>query len=318
VTAPTAPSLKFPESGWADLDGPVHYVDFGGHPDGPLVVCVHGLGGSHVNWLALAPRLTDRCRVLALDLAGHGLTEAKGRGTDVHSNRRLLDRFLREVAGEPVLLFGNSMGGLITLLEADRSPEVVAGMVLIDPALPRPGLQRPDPMVARSFASYALPLVGERMLRTRYRTLSPEELVADTLALCCVDPGRVPAEVRRESVELARKRAGQRSPEKAFLGAARSVLALLARPKGYLETIGRVRQPTLLLFGDKDRLVPIEAGQRVARRRPDWQFEVRADIGHVPMLEDPDWTARTIRAWLDGAGASAVRATRAAAAGASR
>ena len=55
---------------------------FGGPDDGPLVVCVHGLGGSHVNWMALAPQLTSTCRVLALDLAGHGLTEALGRGTD--------------------------------------------------------------------------------------------------------------------------------------------------------------------------------------------------------------------------------------------
>ena len=47
-----------PESLWADLDGPVHYVDHGGAPDGPLLVCVHGLGGSLLNWAALAPLLT--------------------------------------------------------------------------------------------------------------------------------------------------------------------------------------------------------------------------------------------------------------------
>jgi pimeloyl-ACP methyl ester carboxylesterase len=286
----------------------VHYVDFGGPADGPLVVCVHGLGGSHVNWMALAPRLTATCRVLALDLAGHGLTEALGRGTDVHSNRRLLDRFVREVAGAPALLFGNSMGGLITLLEANRSPDVVSGMVLIDPALPRPGLQRPDPMVARAFAAYALPLVGERVLRTRYRKLSPEQLVDDTLTLCCVDPGRVPAEVKRASVALIEKRQGQQAPEKAFLGAARSLLKLLARPKRYLAAIDSVPQPTLLLFGDKDRLVPVEAGRKAARRRPDWRFEVRPDVGHVPMLEDAQWTAEQILAWLSGPGAPAARA----------
>lgn len=52
-----------PTSQWVDLDGPVHYVDHGGPADGPLLVCVHGLGGSLLNWAALAPRLTDIFRV---------------------------------------------------------------------------------------------------------------------------------------------------------------------------------------------------------------------------------------------------------------
>ncbi len=309
------PSLFLPENRWADLDGPVRYVDFGGPADAPVVVCVHGLGGSLVNWLALAPRLTGSCRVLALDLAGHGLTEAKGRRTDVHSNRRLLDRFLREVVGGPVVLMGNSMGGLITLLEAQRSPDVVVGMVLVDPALPSAGLSRPDPTVARNFATYALPMLGERMLRKRNRTLSPEQLVGETLALCCVDPDRVPAGVKRESVALVTQRRGHKQPEKAFLGAARSLLKLLARPKRYLRTIASVPQPTLLLFGAKDRLVPLAAGERAARRRPDWRFEVHPDLGHVPMLEDAEWSAGLVLDWLATEGAASADRARPSSAG---
>ena len=106
----------------------------------------------------------------------------------MHSNRRLLDRFLREVVGGPVILIGNSMGGLITLLEADKAPDVVAGMVLVDPALPAAGLQPTRPDGREDFAIYALPMIGERLLRKRNRTLSPEQVVAETLALCCVDP----------------------------------------------------------------------------------------------------------------------------------
>ena len=59
-------------SRWIDLGGPVHYLDFGGPANGPVIVCVHGLGGSSVNWSAIAPLLTDRFRVVAPDLAGHG------------------------------------------------------------------------------------------------------------------------------------------------------------------------------------------------------------------------------------------------------
>ena len=87
-------------SRWADLGGPLHYLDFGGPAGGPLIVCVHGLGGSAANWVALAPLLTGGCRVVAPDLAGHGLTQSRGRGTGVAANRALLHRFLASVANE--------------------------------------------------------------------------------------------------------------------------------------------------------------------------------------------------------------------------
>src|SRR5437879_4560738 len=99
-----------------DLDGPVHYADFGG--TGPTLVLVHGLGGSHVNWLAVAPVLARRARVLAVDLAGFGRTPLGERSADVHTNRVLLDRFLDAVAAGSAVLVGNSMGGLLAMMEA--------------------------------------------------------------------------------------------------------------------------------------------------------------------------------------------------------
>ncbi|MGN6473413.1 MAG: alpha/beta fold hydrolase, partial [Mycobacteriales bacterium] len=63
----------------ADLGGPTHYFDFGGPPDAPLLLAVHGLGGAAWNWLALAPLLRSQVRLMAIDLAGHGLTPAAGR-----------------------------------------------------------------------------------------------------------------------------------------------------------------------------------------------------------------------------------------------
>ena len=83
----------------ADLDGPVHYVDFGG--TGRPIVLVHGLGGSHLNWLPVGERLAAHGRVLAIDLAGHGRTPSLGRTATVGANTRLLGRFLAVVAGRP-------------------------------------------------------------------------------------------------------------------------------------------------------------------------------------------------------------------------
>ena len=170
-----------------------------------MIVCVHGLGGSAVNWSALAPLLTDRYRVLAPDLAGHGLTRSGGRGTSVNANRDLLDRFIRSMSARPVILMGNSMGGMISLLEAAYSADLVAGLILVDPALPfMPA--RPDLLVAAMFALSGMPVLGRVVLGSA-RSLPPEAAVAGMLALCCTDPSRVDPAVRAEHAEVARRRA---------------------------------------------------------------------------------------------------------------
>jgi pimeloyl-ACP methyl ester carboxylesterase len=176
-------------SRWADLDGPVRYLDFGGPAGGPVIVGVHGLGGSAVNWAATAPRLTGACRVLAPDLAGHGLTQSLGRGTDVAANRALLHRFISTVTGGPVILMGNSMGGMISLLEAAAAPAAVAGLILVDPALPFVPA-RPDPLVTTMFALYLAPGL-RRVVQARRRRQSPAALVEGILRLCCADTSRV-------------------------------------------------------------------------------------------------------------------------------
>ena len=195
-----------PESLWADLDGPVHYVDHGGAQDGPLLVCVHGLGGSLLNWAALVPLLTPTCRVMALDLAGFGRTRSGSRSTAVRANQRLLHRFLTEVAGVPAILVGNSMGGLISILQASSRPDTVAGLVLVDPALPIALSARPDPRVAATFTAFLVPAIGRRLLARRRETTSAEEAARSLLRLCCEDPSRVPAHVVDQHIELAGQR----------------------------------------------------------------------------------------------------------------
>src|SRR6185369_15192698 len=146
-----------------DLDGPLHFADFGG--SGPSMVLVHGLGGSHVNWMAVGSALAAHARVLAPDLAGFGRTPLAGRSAHVHANHVLLARFVEEVVGGPVILVGNSMGGLIAMMEAARRPANVARLVLVGPAQPRPAAMLFDPMVALTFAMYAFPGVGETLMR---------------------------------------------------------------------------------------------------------------------------------------------------------
>lgn len=285
-------------SQWVDLHGPVHYVDHGGPADGPLVVCVHGLGGSVVNWAALAPLLTDACRVLALDLAGFGHTRSGSRSSSVHSNQQLLLRFLTQVSGTPAIVVGNSMGGLISILQAAEHPDTVAGLVLIDPALPVGVGSRPDPRVAATFTAFAVPALGRRMLARRRSNASAEDVARDLLQLCCFDPSRIPAHVVDQHLELAVQRREYPDVDAELLTAARSLLWVLADRRKYAALQRAITAPVLLLHGDRDRLVPVTSARAAAKANPAWRYVEAHDVGHIPQLEAPDWVALQIRDWL--------------------
>ena len=299
VAADQGGGVDRPVSRWADLDGPVHYVDHGGPQDGPLLVCVHGLGGSLLNWAALAPRLTHRCRVLALDLAGFGHTLGRGRSVSVQANQRLLHRFLTEVAGVPAILVGNSMGGLIAILQAAGEPGSAAGLVLVDPALPVSIRARPDPRVFATFTGFMVPVIGRTMLSRRRGRASAEQAAHDMLRLCCADASRVPPEVVDLHVALAAQRRAYPDVDAEMLTAAQSLLWVLADRRRYTALQQAIDVPVLLLHGDQDRLVNIASARAAAAANPSWRFEVARGVGHVPQLEAPKWTAERILRWLD-------------------
>ena len=286
------------ESRWADLDGPVHWLDYGGPPDGPLLVCVHGLGGSALNWAAVAPVLASTCRVVAIDLAGFGRTRGGARSTSVHANQRLLHRFLTEVAGTPAILVGNSMGGLISILQAAQRHDTVAGLVLVDPALPLALWSRPDPRVVSTFAAFLVPAVGRRVLARRRDASSAEDAARSLLRLCCADPNRVPTDIVDLHIELASQRREYSDVDSEMIAAAQSLLFVLADRRRYAAMQRSIDVPVLMLHGDQDRLVSLASARAAAAANPEWQFEIAYGIGHVPQLEAPEWTLGKITAWL--------------------
>lgn len=292
-----------------DLGGPVRYADFGG--EGPPIVLVHGLGGAHLNWMAAGPLLAKHGRVMAPDLAGFGLTPRAGRSASIYANARLLGRFLDEVTGTPAIVVGNSMGGMIGILEAAARPAQVSGLVLVDPVLPMAG-RRPDRLVLLAFAAYAVPGVGERFVRSRVAALGPEGLVRETFRYCCADSSSLREDVVQAHIEFARLRERQPWAAPAFLQGARSLVRLVLRPRTYRAVIRRVRAPTLLLHGDQDRLVSLLSARAAARLRPDWKFRVLKGVGHLGQLEAPERVAEAVEAWLDGPGRVALEAASAA------
>jgi pimeloyl-ACP methyl ester carboxylesterase len=187
---------------------------------------------------------------------------------------------------------------MVTILQTARHPETVAATVLLDPPLSASQEARPEPLVAASFGMYVVPPLGRAMLKARRRVRSPEQIAMDVLRLCCVDPDRVSPEVLEQHMEMARARAGYPGLDEQFVVAARSLMVVLARKRAYLAKIRAIGVPVLLLHGEKDRLVPVAASRAAAEANPAWRFAEAPDVGHVPQLEAPAWTAGHILDWL--------------------
>lgn len=292
---PTYASTWGGESHFVDIDGPTHYVDFGGPDAGTPIVLIHGLGGTHLNWVLVAPELAEDAHVMAIDLVGFGLTRSAGRSSAVDSNVSLVARFL-DVVGRPAILVGNSMGGMISGLVASRYPEKVAGVVLIDPALPLKA-KRPDRQVATQFLLYTIPGLGERYLANNRDKITAREQVQRTLDICVEDQSRIDKRFFDTSVELAAKRQEFPESDHCFLAASRSLMRKNLQASRYKSQLHSIDAPVLLIQGDKDRLVSAEAARDLAAAEPDWTYDEIPGVGHTPQIEDPQHVVRSIRNW---------------------
>jgi pimeloyl-ACP methyl ester carboxylesterase len=290
------PALRF-----ADLDGPVAFRAWEGPPETTFVL-VHGLGGAHVNWIRVAEGLAGLGRTVALDLPGFGWSPRAGRDTGVMGLRRIFDRFCDDHATGELVVCGNSMGGVLGILEAAIEPERVRGLVLTSSAFPWVRGAYPHPAVIGAFAAYDLERVGDVFVRERIRRISAERAVRIGLALTTVDRYTIPEEVVRLFEEAVRER--QRDPEAAtaFADAARSLLRLGKRPDVAHRALDAVGCPVLVLHGRRDRLVPARFAEAVLARYPTWRGRILPDVGHVAQLEAPgrwlaevaDWYAEAI------------------------
>lgn len=279
----------------ADLDGPVHYLDFGG--SGEPLLMVHGLGGNALNWMAVGPRVAESYRALAIDLAGFGQTPLFNRSAAVGANAALVHDFIDRVIGQPAVLMGNSMGGYISILEAAAHPQSVRAMILVDPAISGVHVRRPEPAMLGVMAALSIPGLAQNLLGRRARALGAEGLVRQALGLVCADPSRVDPAIVEAHVRLTREREHLgRQNDRAFLQASRSIGLRMADPR-FWSRVARVQSPTLLIHGSLDRLIPVAAARELVRKRPDWKLEVLDGVGHVPMMETPTLFMDVVDAW---------------------
>jgi pimeloyl-ACP methyl ester carboxylesterase len=284
------------QESWIDADGfRVHAEEWG---DGDAqVLLVHGLGGHTISWEPAAPHLAERlsATVTAVDLPGFGLTRVPaGRRATLGTHARVL-RALLERSG-PAVVVGNSMGGALGIGLSARHPHLVRALVLVDPALPRPAVNRAQWTVMARMAPALFPPLGSRVLAVRGRLLGPERLVDQMLDWTLCQPDRLDPLLRERLVNLATTRQSFPEAPAAYAESARALFWYLTRKMRADEA--RVAVPTLIIHGDRDRLVPLAAARALAARRPEFTLEVIDDCGHTPQMEVPDQFLAAVTPWL--------------------
>ncbi|HYT10375.1 MAG TPA: alpha/beta fold hydrolase [Mycobacteriales bacterium] len=266
----------------------------GGEP----ALYVHGLGGASTNWTDLADLLSGRLHGEALDLPGFGRSgPLPRREYSVAGHARTVVALLEQSGRGPVHLFGNSLGGAVSVVVAARRPDLVRTLTLVSPALPS---LRP-----RRGSDLTLPLLlvpgVARLVERRLATLPPPVRAQAVLDLCFADPSVVPPNRFAEAVEEVVRRQDVPWAMEAFTASLRALARSYALPgEGSLwRQAAAVRAPTLVVWGDHDRLVPVALASRTAATVPDARLLVLPGVGHVAQLEEPETVARAFLGLLE-------------------
>lgn len=249
--------------------------------DGPPLLLLHGFADSADTWRNVLDRLARAGRrALAVDLPGFGAAGRLAPGPVLPQ----LDTFaqaavthLAEDAGEAPVVVGNSLGGCVALRLAERPDAGIAGIVPVAPAgLDHPGWFRvieASPLV-RAVLHSPLPLptpVVRTAVGTAYRQLAFAR----------------PRAAAREVVSAFTAHHRDRRAVARYLDTGRRLLPELAFPFD----LSRIAVPVLLVWGDRDRMVPHRGSRHVLdalSERGGITYELIEDCGHCPQVEEPD------------------------------
>lgn len=291
---------------WLEVRGtPVRTLRVDGPGEGTPQLLVHGLGGSATNWLEVMTGLADYGPVLAVDLPGFGLTAPpRPEAARVRSNARFVSALCRAVGWDRVVLHGNSMGGLISTLVAGHRQDLVERLVLVNPGLPAPRSQmhRIPPTALLRFAPFVSKGLGRAAMERMYHRLDAERLYDETVNLVFADPANLRPALREVAVENVRYAKELDWRIDGFVQAATSLVGLLTGARTVGRAIDAIEAPTLVVWGDADRLVGRPVVDGLVSRRPTWDLHVFEGCGHVPMLEFPDAFLDVTRRWLETTG----------------
>jgi pimeloyl-ACP methyl ester carboxylesterase len=249
------------------LDGVRYHV--GGA--GEALLLLHGLAGSTGNWVELLDELTARYRVIAVDLPGHAGSGGLPRGATTSDFAAIVAAVLRAETNAPALVAGHSFGGLLALRLAHRHPELVCGLLLASPAGIRSATRAAEVLVLAS--ATIRPGRWVAGLRHRYaekvwyrRALFRPWFVSDALALT---PRATHGLLGAQQQHTDTKTAGR---------------AMVADDPRH--DLHAVACPTLVLWGARDRQLPLDDAFEYARRLGA-RLRLVADCGHLVIVERP-------------------------------
>lgn len=258
----------------------IHYRDQGCRTC-PAMVLLHGSNASLHTWEPLVKRLGGQYRIVTLDLPGHGLTGPTPDG-DYSANGMInaVDVVVAELGLERFILGGNSMGGLVSWRYALDRPERVEALLLINAAgmPPRPG----EAAAASNIGFRIMRYSAGRWLAGQ---ITPRALVRSSLEQSVSNQAIVTEAAVDRYWELLRFPGNRQATAKR---------ATLPRDPKIADRIGAITAPTLILFGKEDRIINPSAAQSFAERIKGAKVVLFDGIGHLPMEEAPDATAKAI------------------------
>jgi pimeloyl-ACP methyl ester carboxylesterase len=252
---------------------PVSYVDVGSGGDEEPAVLVHGLGGQWQNWLENIPRLALDRRVVAMDLPGFGLTpEPVTDKITIPGYARCVNALCEELGLDKVDLVGNSMGGYIAAEVAIQFPERVDRLVLVSAA----GISSAETLHAPILTAGRVATALATNTAARFRRLAARPVTRHfSLALVARHPRLLKPDLAYEGFFKGAGKPG-------FDDALRASLDY-----DFRDRLPEVKVPTLIVWGEKDSIIPVRDADEFERLIEDSRKVVMKDTGHIPMAERP-------------------------------
>lgn len=233
---------------------------------GPTLLLIHGFPLNSSLWEPQLEDLSDTARMLAPDLRGFGLS---GSGDEPYSMALMADDCmgLLDALGvqEPVVVCGLSMGGYIAFEFYRRFSDWVSGMILVS---------------TRAEADTPEGKKGRDQMAEQAREDGPE-IIAQTMLPKLLAPETY--ERDEDLVGFVRDMMESSSVD----GIAGALMAMKERPDS-TETLGEIDVPTLIIHGDDDQIVPLEAAEKMRDAIPEAELVLIPGAGHLPNLEQAE------------------------------
>jgi pimeloyl-ACP methyl ester carboxylesterase len=262
-----------------------HQIAYRAGGDGPVMVLIHGMAGSSATWNAVLPSLAERYAVVAPDLPGHG-DSAKPCTADysLGAYASTVRDLLVALGHQRATVVGQSLGGGIAMQYAYQFPERCERLVLVDSG----GLGRD---VAPLLRGLTFPGV-EYLFPFLFTSIACE--AGNTVASWL---GRIGLRKSPQAAEMWRSYESLVDPARraAFVRTLRSVINLGGQQVSANDRLHlAARIPTLIVWGARDPIIPVEHARAAHRALPHSRLEVFEDAGHFPHCESPDRFVRVL------------------------